>query len=79
MVPEHDLFNELEAARKELRLLRTENEELKKKVADFESNIGDPGRVHDCEVQGDHSGCLKPSVDFNFITRHVNSGGYFVN
>lgn len=50
MVPEHDLFNELEAARKELRLLRTENEELKKKVADFESNIGDTGRVHHCEV-----------------------------
>ena len=28
---------------------------------------------------GDHSGCLKPPVDFNFITRHVNSGGYFVS
>ena len=26
-------------------------------------------------VQGDISGCLKPPVDFNFITGHVNSGG----
>ena len=30
-------------------------------------------------IQGDHSGCLKPPVYFNFITRHVNSGGYFVS
>ena len=31
------------------------------------------------ELQGDHSGCLKPPVDFKFITRHVNSEGYFVS
>ena len=30
-------------------------------------------------VQGDHSSCLKPPVDFNLITRHVNSGEYFVS
>ena len=27
-------------------------------------------------VQGDTSGCAKPPVDFNLITRHVNSGEY---
>ena len=30
-------------------------------------------------VQGDHSSCLKPPVDFNLIARHVNSGEYFVS
>ena len=30
-------------------------------------------------IQGDHSDCLKPPVDFDFITRHVRSGGYFVS
>ena len=30
-------------------------------------------------VQGDHSGCLKPPVDFDFIARHISSGGYFVS
>ena len=31
------------------------------------------------ELQGDHSGRLKPPVDFKFITRHVNSEGHFVS
>ena len=50
MEPQDQLCRELEAARLELRLLRFENEDLKKKVADLEMNIGDKGRVHQCEV-----------------------------
>ena len=45
-----ELWKELEVARKELLLLRTENYDLKKKVADFESIVGDKGRVQQCEV-----------------------------
>ena len=43
------LWNELEAAKKELRLLKIENEDLKTKVKDMENLIGNHG-VHQHEV-----------------------------
>ena len=43
------LWNELEAAKKELRLLRRENEDLKTKVEDMENLVGKHG-VHQYKV-----------------------------
>ena len=53
MVNEDELWKELEAARKELRLLKAENYELKEKVAEFECNIRiirNKGGVNQCKV-----------------------------
>ena len=47
---EDQLYKELEASRQELRLLRAENEDLRRKVLEFESIIGDKERVHRCQV-----------------------------
>ena len=47
---EDRLWEELEASRKELELLRAENDNLRRKVAEFESIIGDNVRVHQYQV-----------------------------
>ena len=43
-------WKEFESAKEELRLLRSENEDLKRKVAQMENIIGEQGGVHQHEV-----------------------------
>ena len=50
IMQEDQLLKELDASQKELRLLRAENEDLKRKVTDFENIIGDNGRIHRSQV-----------------------------
>ena len=47
---EDRLWEELEASRKELELLRAENDNLRRKVAEFESIIGARRRAHQSQV-----------------------------
>ena len=46
-------LKEFEAAKEELRLLRRENEDLKRKVAEMENKIGKQGGVHEHKVHFD--------------------------
>ena len=58
IMQEDQLLKELEASQKELRFLRAENEDLKRKVTEFENIIGDNGRIHRSQVnplEGTHA------------------------